>query len=262
MKTTKQQIQDYKTIVQETYVRKQAEEQTIKACQNLLIEECAYKPVPRASYFEFLYEQSKVIQKRWWLLQGFVLLYLWLWLSNCTVDEKERMRWMGILATVFVILMVPELWKNRRNRAIEIEQAAYYTLRQICAARMLLFAAVDFAIVTAPWNDLMVHFLLPVNVSCGICFRTFYSKWEKSKYVAVLLCLLWVGVWMMLVANETLYREIATPVWGGMLFVTLAYVVFCIRKVLMVEKFGLEECMNEVRIWTCDKTIWRKDGRS
>ena len=44
------------------------------------------------------------------------------------------MRIMGISATIFVVLIIPEIWKNRRNGAIEIEQASYYTLRQICTA--------------------------------------------------------------------------------------------------------------------------------
>ena len=59
---------------------------------------------------------------------------LWIWLSNYTSDIKDMMRIMGISATIFVVLIVPEIWKNRRNGAIEIEQASYYTLRQICTA--------------------------------------------------------------------------------------------------------------------------------
>ncbi len=47
---------------------------------------------------------------------------LWIWLSNYTSDIKDMMRIMGISATIFVVLIVPEIWKNRRNGAIEIEQ--------------------------------------------------------------------------------------------------------------------------------------------
>lgn len=100
--------------------------------------------------------------------------------------------------------------ENRRNGAVEVEQASYYTLRRICAARVLLFAAVDFLIVmiflavayrttALTLNKLVVNFLLPVNVSCCICFRVLYSRWERSEYVAVMLCLLWVAVWTMIV---------------------------------------------------------------
>lgn len=213
----------------------------------------------RASYFEFLYEQSKFIKKRWWLLQACVLAFLWLWLSDYATDFTDTVRLMGIFATVFVILIVPEIWKNRRNGAIEIEQASYYTLRQICAARMLMFAAVDFVIVmiflTATYRtavislyDLIINFLLPVNVSCCICFRLLYSKWSESEYLAVFFCLVWVGVWTMIVANEDIYRRVAAPVWGVMLALTFAYGVFCVRKSLMFDEKILEGYENEVRV--------------
>ena len=139
--------------------------------------------------------------------------------SNSSSDTKsETMRLMGIFATMFVILIVPEVWKNRRNGAVEVEQASYYTLRRICAARVLLFAAVDFLIVmiflavayrttALTLNNLVVNFLLPVNVSCCICFRVLYSRWERSEYVAVMLCLLWVAVWTMIVVNDAVYQS-------------------------------------------------------
>ena len=39
---------------------------------------------------------------------------LWIWLSNYTSDIKDMMRIMGISATIFVVLIIPEIWKNRR----------------------------------------------------------------------------------------------------------------------------------------------------
>lgn len=159
---------------------------------------------------------------------------------------------------MFVVLIIPEIWKNKRNGAIEVEQASYYTLRQICAARMLLFAAVDLLIVTVflgaayrttalSLTDLVTNFLLPVNVSCCICFRTLYSKWEKSEYVAVLLCLVWVAVWMLVAANDAIYQKITAPVWVSLLLLTFAYFVFCIQKSLIFDEKSLEDLTYEIR---------------
>ena len=259
MRNYKQQIQEYKNVIEETYVRPEAEDRTIKACQNILTETVLLGQAHRTTYFEFLYEQSRFIKKRWWVLQAVALLYLWMWLNNNATDMKETMRLMGIFATMFVILIVPEIWKNRRNGAIEVEQASYYTLRQICAARVLLFAAVDFAIImlflavtyqttALTLNNLVVNFLLPVNVSCCICFRVLYSRWERSEYVAVLLCLLWVAVWTMLVANDAIYQRIAFSVWNVMLVLTFAYVVYCVRRSLTFDEKMLEDYTNEIRI--------------
>lgn len=184
---------------------------------------------------------------------------LWIWLSNYTSDIKDMMRIMGISATIFVVLIVPEIWKNRRNGAIEIEQASYYTLRQICTARMLMFGVVDLVIVMAflaityqttilSLRDLVVNFLLPVNVSCCICFRVLYSRWEKSEYIAVLSCLVWVGLWMMIIANDVIYQKIVTPVWVAMLILTFVYFIFCVQKSLVFDEKILEDYTYEVRI--------------
>lgn len=149
--------------------------------------------------------------------------------------------------------------ENRRNGAVEVEQASYYTLRRICAARVLLFAAVDFLIVmiflavayrttALTLNNLVVNFLLPVNVSCCICFRVLYSRWERSEYVAVMLCLLWVAVWTMIVVNDAVYQRIASPVWKAMLLLTFVYVVYCVRKSLTFDEKMLEDYTNEIRV--------------
>ena len=258
MKNDRQQIREYKRVVQGTCINKEAEERTIKACRKIIKKQSRQEQSSRASYFEFLYEQSGFIQKRWWLLQGGVLFGMWFWLHSYMTDWTDRMRLLGIAATLFVVLIIPEIWKNKRNGAIEIEQTSYYTLRQICAARMLLFAAVDLLIVMVflgaayrttalSLTDLVTNFLLPVNVSGGICFRTLYSKWEKSEYVAVLLCLVWVAVWMMIVANEAIYQKIAAPVWIGLILLTLAYFIFCIQKSLTFGEKSLEDLTYEIR---------------
>ena len=63
------------------------------------------------SWLEFLYQQASYIQKHWWFAQGAVLLILWMtmFLSDSSIYTR---RCMGILAPSFVILILPELWKN------------------------------------------------------------------------------------------------------------------------------------------------------
>ena len=93
----KQQIKEYKEEIEEKYVRIEAENRTVKACQNILAESVLSKQSHRTSYFEFLYEQTKFIKKRWWILQGCILMCLWIWLSNYTSDIKDMMRIMEYL---------------------------------------------------------------------------------------------------------------------------------------------------------------------
>ena len=64
MKNYKQQIKEYKEEIEEKYVRAEAENITVKACQNILSESILSKQSHRTSYFEFLYEQTKFNKKK------------------------------------------------------------------------------------------------------------------------------------------------------------------------------------------------------
>ena len=123
---------------------------------------------------EFLRQQSHFLRKRWWALQGGVLLLLW-WVLQSAGTTGEAQRAMGTLAPLFVVLVLPELWKNRASGALEVECTAYYSLRQVYAARLVLFGLADLALLTvffsvalltgrATWEGLILHFLLPFLV--------------------------------------------------------------------------------------------------
>ena len=57
-------------------------------------------------------------------------------------------RTLGTMSVMFSVMIIPEIWKNRSFSAVEIEKTAFYSLRQICAARILLFAVVDLLMTT------------------------------------------------------------------------------------------------------------------
>ena len=99
MKGYRKRIKDYKELIQKQYVRDAAVQKVIDCCGDLMIseEDC------RTSYFEFLYEQARFIQKRWWGLQALVLLLLWLLLKD-SGNAGDMGRMTGILATLFTIL--------------------------------------------------------------------------------------------------------------------------------------------------------------
>ncbi len=102
MKAYRKKIKDYKELIQKEYVRDAAVQNVIDRCSDLMIEE----ENSRISYLEFLYEQSRFIKKRWWGLQALVLILLWLLLKDSD-NAGDMGRMMGILATVFVVLVIP-----------------------------------------------------------------------------------------------------------------------------------------------------------
>lgn len=192
---------------------------------------------------EFLLWQSSYIKKRWWVLQLVVLSALW---GNLCLTESQWYvrRSMGALAPVFILLLVPELWKNRVNGSIEIEGASCFNLRQVYAARMAAFGLVDVCMLSIfggaavlggyiALQDMLIHFFVPIAVAACICFRTLCSRFCGTPYIAAGLTLFWIAVWLLIVQDGALYERISVPVWSGLLGILMLYL-----------------CMTFIRIWS------------
>lgn len=204
---------------------------------------------------EFLCLQSRYIRKRWWALQGIVLLGLWLALLWADTGYAAR-RCMGVAAPLFAVLLLPELAGNRRAGTGEVEGAAYYSLRQICAARLTLFAMVDLvllgifgaaAVCTAGLSvqEFVTQFFLPCNVTCGICFQTLCSRRFSSELSAELFCMLWTGVWLLFVTDERAYGTVSEPMWYLLSALSALYLIYGICK-------SQKQCG---RLWE-EETLW------
>lgn len=103
-----------------------------------------------------------------------MLVLLW-WLLQSAGTAYEVQRAMGTLAPLFVVLVLPELWKNRSSGALEIECTAYYSLRQIYAARMVLFGLVDLALLTLFFSAALLAGRPPCGTSSSIFCSRFLS---------------------------------------------------------------------------------------
>lgn len=192
------------------------------------------------SNLEFLYQQSRYIKKHWWLMQAALLLAVCVLLHLSESDFYVR-RSLGVAAPLFVILILPELWKNRSCDAMEVEGTTFYTLRQIYSARLTLFAGVDLLLLTAfffgasffarltVW-ELMIQFMLPFNVACCICFQSLYGGRNGSEVFSILLCSVWTGLWVLVISSDAVYNAISVPVWIGLLSASFAYLAYSIHK--------------------------------
>lgn len=200
------------------------------------------------SWHEFLYLQMLYVKKLWWVLQAGVLLLLWLFLNLSESDYYTR-RCLGLTAPVFVILILPELWKNDTNRSFEVESAALFNLQKIVAARILLFSMVDLVLLTAfftvsvtflgiSFMDLIVQFLIPMLVTCCICLRMFGGKCNRSLLPPVAACLFWLAVWTQVVLREDVYCKISVPVWMGVLTLSLCCLCYCAARMLKNVEFN------------------------
>lgn len=190
------------------------------------------------SWLEFLMQQGHYIKKRWWVLQGALLVFL-----LCVLKASESpyyiQRSLGVAAPLFVLLILPELWKNRNCGAMEVECTTFYSLRQIYAARMALFAGVDLMLLSlffcgatffvrlTVW-EMLVQFVLPFNVACCICFRCLYSRKTGSEVFSLLLCAVFTGLWVHVLLNDAVYDAISIPLWSLMLAASLGYLAYSI----------------------------------
>jgi hypothetical protein len=165
---------------------------------------------------------------------------------------------MGVAAALFVILIIPELWKNRSCECMEIEAASYYSLKQVYAARMLLFGVTDVFLITLflgtasaglniGLSELVVQFLFPLCVTSGICFGILCSKYSFSETVAIILCVIWSAVWLFVVLNENVYTMVTIPVWLALLGATILFLILTVCRILKNCNQYLEVSLDEIR---------------
>lgn len=174
-------------------------------------------------YFEFLISQFRLIRKRWWILQMLMLGLVFIILPNIQ-DKASMLRALGVIGVSFVVLIIPEFWKNKSYDCMQIEGTCLYSLRQIYTARMIWFGMVDMFILTCfcmtirgkiglATVELFVQFLFPMLVAACICFGTLCSNTPANEGTAILFCLLWNAVWCFIILNETVYKAITFPIW-------------------------------------------------
>lgn len=192
------------------------------------------------SHIEFLYQQSKYIKKHWWAMQGLLLTCVCFLLYGAETDFLIR-RSLGFAGPLFVVLILPELWKNRSYDAMEVECTTFYTLRSIYSARLTLFAGMDVFLLSmffmgaslgakvTLW-EMLIQFLLPFNVTCCICFRCLYSKTINTEALSLLLCCFWIGLWTVVILNDNVYYKISVPVWVGLLAASFLYMGYTLSR--------------------------------
>lgn len=203
---------------------------------------CTGEQEKRLNYWEFLWIQLRLIRKKWWLFQLLLLLLLWAALPELRALQHIQ-RSMGVVATLFVIFMIPEFWKSRTYEFMEIEAASYYSLRQIYAARMMLFGMVDVLLITIfcgvssitmniTLSELLVQFVFPMVVTACICFGILCSKYPFGETTAVIMCLAWSAIWLTVILNDKVYAFITLPLWITLLGMALVFLAVSVFRIL------------------------------
>ncbi len=209
----------------------------------------------KLSYGDFLISQLPMIRKRWWLLQV-VLLAALCGSMAVKIGNAGLRKGMGVAGVLFVVLFVPELWKNESCGCLEIEGTAYYSLREIYAARILLFGGVDLFLISVflivvrtafqvPLMELAIQFLLPLTVTAGICFGMLASPKKAGEGAAIAGCLFWSAVWTLILLNQKIYEAIILPAWSVILALSVVFLFWSITRTL----HNAEHYWEEIKGW-------------
>jgi hypothetical protein len=164
-------------------------------------------------------------------------------------------RGLGIAGTVFVILVMPELWKSRETKSIEIEESARYNLRYVYGAKLLIFGFVDLMLISlfgfamiqtqeffVP--DLLKQFMFPVMISTIISLGTLSLEKNFNEVASALLCAAVNMTWLLTVSSETVYERITIPIWVVLFSSGLGIMILLLYKLLSEKEhyFGVQQC--------------------
>ncbi len=194
------------------------------------------------SRWEFLWSQFQLTRKRWWFLQG-AMLALACQLLPAMEQDFRRIRSIGVIGCLFVIFMIPELWRNKSSESTQVEAACLYSLREIYAARITLFALVDVLLLTVfafslqrtlalSFVDIMAQLLVPVTVTACICFGMLSIRHDLSETVSLAVSLTWSAVWWLILMSEHIYYRILPELWAGIFALSLLLLGLAIRKAI------------------------------
>lgn len=240
-------IQNYKT---ETKVIPREEKilETIQKSKEVMME---VQSEHTMSYGEFLFSQFRLIRKRWWMLQA-ALLIVTFFLMNYLDDSEYLMRTLGTSSVLFIVMIIPEFWRNKESDSLQIEAACLYSLRQIYSARVFLIGVADVFMITLfmfvccvgmrmQFMDILVQFLFPMVVAAGICFAMLNSS-ALNEAASMLGCFLWSVIWWMVTMNDFIYAKITFPVWSILFGLASCFLIGAVYK-------AIHDCNRYVRRW-------------
>ena len=202
------------------------------------------------NYPDFLLLQMRLIKKQWWVLQGAVLFLAWTALNSIGTSWYAQ-RGMSIVGALFVILAIPELWKNRETRSMEIEEASYYTLRHVYGAKILSFGFVDIVLLSlfgvaavhaqqCLITDILKQLIFPVMISTILCLGSLSFHKKISELLAATLCLGANAGWMAVTMNDAVYNRITPAIWAGMFALGFAIILLLNYRLLHERRTGWE----------------------
>lgn len=125
----------------------------------------------------------------------------------------------------------------------------YVIARNLCrdsyVCLLSVFLITSTFVLQIAFMDILIQFILPMNVTCCICFRLLCSKGDDYVSSTLFSCLIWIAVWTLVVLKDSIYEHISTSIWCGMMILSVLYL-----------------CYSIWRVWKCSERYYESNGAS
>lgn len=226
-------------VVDERVLKPEKLEETIALSKRILMEREKEK---EAGMLEFIFGQMRFISKGTWAVKAVVFLGMFLALYGIR-PQKGAEQMMAVAASLLVLTAMPEIWKNIRYQALDVEGCTRFGLKKAYLARFLLLGMTDlcmatfFVLCTNRWlsssfYQIALWLLVPYNSMLMVCLSIMAWGKRGSESMAEAVGALWMAAVFWLTGYLQIYEKVQLFMWGILLLFSYVYIGFVIGKIV------------------------------
>ncbi len=228
-------------VVDERVLKPEKLEETIVLSKRILMEREKEK---EAGMFEFIFGQMRFISKGTWAVKAVV--FLGMFFALCGIRPrggKGAEQMMAVAASLLVLTAMPEIWKNIRYQALDVEGCTRFGLKKAYLARFLLLGMTDlcmatfFVLCTNRWlsssfYQIALWLLVPYNSMLMVCLSIMAFGKRGSESMAEVGGALWMAAVFWLTGYWHIYEKVQLFMWGILLAASYVYLIFVIGRIV------------------------------
>lgn len=203
------------------------------------------------SHQDFLFFQLHLLKKRWLIIQTILMVsvYLFLKFSPETLYFSGAL---GIAACLFIIFMIPDLWRERNANASELISTCYYSLEHVYAAKMMIIGIYDLLLLSLFFlatglttkltiYTLIIYFILPLTVVACTCFCLLSVKNSIGSFATICICVFASISLFLLTSISKIYQKISISIWIALVILSLIFLALSIYRLVHPLRGGQHE---------------------
>ena len=228
-------------VMDESVLKPERLEETVALSKRILMEREKEK---EAGMLEFIFGQMRFISKGTWAVKAVVFLGMFLALYGIRLEEgKGADQVIAVAASLLVLTAMPEIWKNIRYQAMDVESCTRFGLKKAYLARFLLLGMADLCMATvfvlctsrwlsSPFYQIAVWLLVPYNSMLIVCLSIMVLRKRTSESMAEAGGALWMAAVFWLTGYLHIYEKVQLFMWGILLAFSYVYLGFVIWKIV------------------------------